>query len=245
LELSVTVMFKLPAPVFGFTVSLASRATDPPGPVVVTESGNSRRATKTSAAAMTTETLTKITVRLLRSDINEGRSSCIDTSMPLKILRLLLQRRRNITRPSGLSSLERSKRDELGGTTLKVYRYLVKRHGIVRMTDIQTDLGLSSPSLAHYHVMKLVELGLVREEGNGYTADRVVIENYFRLLGVLVPFQAAYSAFFVATLAALLWILAKTSGSPITSFEFIALSVNAAALLVSAYELRRTLRGIP
>ena len=141
--------------------------------------------------------------------------------------------------------MERSKRDELGGTTLKVYRYLVKRHGVVRMTDIQTDLRLSSPSLAHYHVTKLVELGLVREEGNGYTADRVVIENYFRLLGVLVPFQAAYSAFFVATLAAMFWILAKTSGSPITSFEFIALSVNAAALLVSAYELRRTLRGIP
>ena len=240
-----TVMFMLPAPVFGLTVSLAPRATDPPIPVMVTESGNSKRAIRTNAAAMTTEALTKITVRLLRNDINEGRLRCIDTSTQLKNLWLFLQWRSNITRPSGLSSLERRKRDELGGSTLKVYRYLVKRHGVVRMTDIQTDLGLSSPSLAHYHVMKLVELGLVREEGNGYTADRVVIENYFRLLGVLVPFQAAYSAFFVATLAAMLWILAKTSGSPITSFEFIALSVNAAALLVSAYELRRTLRGIP
>ena len=72
MELSVTVMFRLPAPVFGFTVSLAPRATDPPGPVVVTESGNSKRATKINAAAMTTEAPTKMTVRLLRNDINDG-----------------------------------------------------------------------------------------------------------------------------------------------------------------------------
>ena len=245
--MSVTERFRMPAPVLGVTVSLAPRTTDPPGPILVevTEIGNSKRATKTNAAAMMTEALTKMTVRLLRNDISQRMLMCVDTSMPLKTLRLSLQWRSNITSSPALSSLERSKRDGLEGTTLRVYRYMVKRHGPVRMTDIQTDLGLSSPSLAHYHVMKLVELGLVREEGNGYMADRAVIENYFRLLGVLVPFQAAYSAFFVVTLAAMLWILAKTGGSPITSFEFIALSVNAAALVVSAYELRRTLRGIP
>ena len=72
MELSVMERFRLPAPVFEFTVSLAPRTTDPPGPLLVevTEIGNSKRATRTNAAAMITEALTKITVRLLRNDMD-------------------------------------------------------------------------------------------------------------------------------------------------------------------------------
>jgi predicted transcriptional regulator len=137
------------------------------------------------------------------------------------------------------------KDDGLRGTTLKVYRYIVsRRNEPVRITEVQTKLGLSSPSLAHYHVKKLVELGLVREEGVGYTADKVAIENFFLVGGLIVPYQAAYLSFFCVTLVAMLIILVRDSLA-VTSITFIALVVNVGALAVSAYELRRALRGIP
>jgi hypothetical protein len=137
------------------------------------------------------------------------------------------------------------KDDGLRGTTLKVYRYIVsRRNEPVRITEVQTELGLSSPSLAHYHVRKLIELGLVREEGVGYTADRVAIENFFLLGDMIVPYQAAYLSFFFVTLVAMLIILVRNS-MVFTSTTFIALVVNVVALAVSAYELRRALRGIP
>jgi len=138
------------------------------------------------------------------------------------------------------------KDDGLRGTTLKVYRYVVSRHNEpVRITEIQTELGLSSPSLAHYHIRKLMDLGLVREDGVGYVADRVAVENFFLIMGRLVPYQAAYAAFFAATLLGMILILATANHPVVTSLTFIALAVNLVALGVSVYELRRTLRGIP
>lgn len=135
--------------------------------------------------------------------------------------------------------------EEPRGTTLKVYRYIVASRKAVRISDIQADLRLSSPSLAHYHVKKLLELGMVREEGSGYTVDKLIIQNFFLIRGLLVPFQAAYTSFFCATLISMITILVTVNHSIITSFVFVALGANVAALFVSAYELRRTLRGIP
>ena len=92
--------------------------------------------------------------------------------------------------------------------------------------------------------MKLIELGLVREEGVGYTANKVAIENFFLIRGMIVPYQAAYTSFFCVTLVAMLVLLASSSFA-VTSLTFIALVVNVAASAVSVYELRRVLRGIP
>jgi len=136
------------------------------------------------------------------------------------------------------------RRGELNGTTLRVYRYVVKARAPVRVTDVQARLRLSSPSLAHYHLRKLIDLGLVREEGLGYVADKVAIENFFLFRGRIVPFQAAYASFFCVTMAAMLLILAMSITATITSFEFIALAANASAVSVSVYELRRALRTV-
>lgn len=141
--------------------------------------------------------------------------------------------------------LEKRRSTALSGTTLKVYRYIVSAKGPVRISEIQTDLHFSSPSLAYYHVKKLMDLGMVREEGVGYSADRVVVENFFLFRGILVPYQVAYAAFFGATLLGMAVLITTAKHPVITSLTFIALMVNVAALGVSAYELRRTLRGIP
>jgi hypothetical protein len=141
--------------------------------------------------------------------------------------------------------MERNRQNELKGTTRRVYFYIIRsRNKPVRITDIQTGLRFSSPSLAHYHIKKLMELGLVREEGAGYTVDKVTIENYFLVRGRLVPFQAAYVSFFIVTLAAMLTILGTASHVTISSLTFLALVVNIAALIISAYELRRTREGM-
>lgn len=135
-------------------------------------------------------------------------------------------------------------RDELAGTTLKVYRDILRAQSPVRISDVQRDVGLSSPSLAQYHIRKLLEMGLIREEGNGYVVEKVVIENIFRVRNWLIPFQSAYVVFFTLTLCGMIASLELAAHPIISSFDFIALSANVAAVAVSIYEMRRTMKNI-
>jgi predicted DNA-binding transcriptional regulator len=123
--------------------------------------------------------------------------------------------------------------DVLKGTTLKVYRYMYRQGRPVGFHDIQRGLGLSSASVSQYHIQKLLRLGLVKEEGNGYVVDKVVFENVIRVRRAIIPFQTTYSVFFAATLVILLVFLRP---EPLTSLYVFALVVNIAALGVSLYE---------
>jgi hypothetical protein len=93
--------------------------------------------------------------------------------------------------------------------------------------------------------MKLVDLGLVREEENGFVVDKVIVEGFLRIRKILIPFQAAYIVFFSSTLLVLSSILALEHPFILTPFEFIAIATAAAALVVSIYELWRTIRNMP
>ncbi len=112
----------------------------------------------------------------------------------------------------------------------------------IRITDVQRDLNLSSPSLAQYHLRKLVSLGLVREEQEGYVVEGAVVMHAFRWRRKLIPVQTAYVVFFSITLLALLTLLDL---SRLDAIEFLALLVNITALSTSAYEAMRTLRELP
>lgn len=61
---------------------------------------------------------------------------------------------------------------------------------------MQRSLGFSSPSLAYYHIEKLKEAGLIREEDVGYVADKVVLENLVRFRNLLIPRYFFYFVFF-------------------------------------------------
>ena len=50
--------------------------------------------------------------------------------------------------------------DQLKGKTLQVYLYMIKKKEPVGVREVQRDLGFSSPSVANYHIDKLVELAL-------------------------------------------------------------------------------------
>jgi DNA-binding transcriptional ArsR family regulator len=128
----------------------------------------------------------------------------------------------------------------LKGTTYRVYRYLFKQRKPAGISEVQHALGLSSPSVAQYHIKKLLQMGLIREEHEGYTAEKAVFENLVRIRRVSVPLQSAYVAFFAVTLTIMLVFLRPQS---ITSFYFLALAVNLVALGVSSYEVFKSSRG--
>ena len=123
--------------------------------------------------------------------------------------------------------------DVLRGTTLKIYRYMYRQGRPVGFHDIQRGVGLSSASVAQYHVQKLLRMGLVREEGTGYVVDKVLFENMIRVRRALIPFQTTYSVFFASTLVILLAFLRP---SELTALYLFALVVNLAALGVALYE---------
>lgn len=139
--------------------------------------------------------------------------------------------------------------DELTGTTLKVYRDILRAGTPIRLSEIQRDLGLSSASLVQYHVKKLMEMGLVREEGTGYVVEKVVVEkvvveSVFRIRRMLVPSEIAFVFFFTVALVAMVASL-EIQGSPrITSFVFIALTTTITALSVSVYRVLVTMKRL-
>ena len=95
----------------------------------------------------------------------------------------------------------------LVGTTLKVYRFLYKEARPLNIHEVQRGLGMSSASLAQYHIKKLVQAGLVREQDEGYAVDRIFFENFIRIGRSTIPFQIAYAVFFATMLGflAILW----------------------------------------
>jgi hypothetical protein len=112
---------------------------------------------------------------------------------------------------------------------------------VVRINDIQRGLGLSSPSVAQYHVKKLLQFGLIREEQGGYTIDKVIFSNVIRFRKISIPYQAAYLAFFVASLAVMLTVLRPSST---TAAYFFALLVITVAAVITVYETVKTLRSL-
>jgi hypothetical protein len=129
----------------------------------------------------------------------------------------------------------------LSGTTYKVYRYMLKQSSPVGVSEVKKGVGLSSPSVAQYHIRKLTRLGLIREEQEGYVVDKVVLENVIRVRRVSIPIQTAYMAFFGVTFLILLIFLEPTS---INSLYFFAIVVNLAALGVSMYEAIKTMKNL-
>jgi predicted DNA-binding transcriptional regulator len=129
----------------------------------------------------------------------------------------------------------------LSGTTYRVYRYMLKQSTPVGISEVQKGVGLSSASVAQYHVRKLVRLGLVKEEQGGYVVDKVVLENVIRIRRVSIPVQTAYVAFFGATL---LFLLVFLRPAALNSLYFFAVVVNVAAIAVSLYEASKTMKRL-
>lgn len=128
----------------------------------------------------------------------------------------------------------------LSGTTLRVYRFLYREAKPLNIHDVQRGLGLSSASVAQYHLRKLVQAGLVKEQDEGYVVDKMVFENMIRIRRAVIPFQITYAVFF-ATLLAVLLIFLRNSSDVNSVFAF-ALAVTVSALVLFSFEALRTLK---
>ena len=88
---------------------------------------------------------------------------------------------------------------QLKGNTLRVYVYALKKRR-VGVREVQRALRLSNPSLAQYHLNKLRELGLLREEGGDHeVASEVKVDlmrDFLRVRTMIVPRFVFYAIFF-------------------------------------------------
>jgi len=95
---------------------------------------------------------------------------------------------------------------ELKGKTLLVYWHLLKSSGSrVGVREVQRKLGFSSPSVAVYHLDKLMSLGLVEKTVTGeyvlISEVKTGLLRFFTRLGrFLVPRYLFYSVWFTTML---------------------------------------------
>jgi DNA-binding transcriptional ArsR family regulator len=92
-------------------------------------------------------------------------------------------------------------REVLRGTTLEVYRFLLKSSKPVGIRELQRALNLSSPSVATYHLEKLEDAGLLKREAGGYTVAKFLLENNVKISRFLIPRFLFYVVFAAAVLA--------------------------------------------
>ena len=80
---------------------------------------------------------------------------------------------------------------EIKGNTLKVYVYLL-RHGPSELRDVQREVGLSTASLASYHLGRLVDAGYAKQDNTGRyvatgEASGEILAGYSKVGVAIVP----------------------------------------------------------
>jgi hypothetical protein len=80
---------------------------------------------------------------------------------------------------------------DIRGNTLRVYVYLL-RSGASELRDVQRAFGFSTPSLASYHLGRLVEAGYAAQDEHGrylvvQGAANDILDGYTKLGGMVVP----------------------------------------------------------
>jgi predicted DNA-binding transcriptional regulator len=111
--------------------------------------------------------------------------------------------------PPNDTGRKQSIEDQLKGKTLQVYMYMIKKKDPVGVREVQRDLGFSSPSVANYHIDKLVELALVNQDeyGRYFVVQKVqvgVLQAFVNIGGLAVPRLSFFAAFFTTMLIAYL-----------------------------------------
>ena len=106
----------------------------------------------------------------------------------------------------------------LRGNTLRVYWYMLSQNESVGVREVQRAIGMSSPSVASYHLSKLVSLELVEKRpDNSYEVSRIVkvgvLRNFINFRGRFLPRYVFVAIFFSAyTIAYLAFTLIAQPG---------------------------------
>ena len=136
---------------------------------------------------------------------------------------------------------EEDSKEVLRGTTLEVYRFLLKSNKPVGTRELQRALGLSSPSVATYHLAKLEDAGLLKREAGGFTVSKYLLENSVKVSRFLIPRYFFYTIFAVAALIADLTVMRPALIT--REYAFSLLSIGILALFCSYETVKSWLRG--
>ena len=98
---------------------------------------------------------------------------------------------------------ESSMEGELKGKTLQSYLFILKKGDPVGVTELQRGLGFKNPSLASYHLDKLIRLQLVEKDASGryYLTKKVkvgVLRHFVSIGRYMLPRYIFYAALFSA-----------------------------------------------
>jgi DNA-binding transcriptional ArsR family regulator len=132
-------------------------------------------------------------------------------------------------------------REVLRGTTLEVYRFLLKSNKPVGTRELQRALNLSSPSVATYHLSKLEDAGILKREGGGFTVSKYLLENSVKVNRFLIPRYFFYAIFAITVLAVELTLMRPTLLT--REYLFSVLATGILALFCSYETVKTWLRG--
>jgi hypothetical protein len=115
---------------------------------------------------------------------------------------------------------------ELKGNTLRAYWALLNsKDGVIGVRELQRQLGFSSPTLAAYHLNKLVELELVVKERGNYRLEREVkvgvLKQFIKIGTFLLPRYVLYATMFTILLIFFLTQLGQRGMSFYSNFALI------------------------
>lgn len=136
-------------------------------------------------------------------------------------------------------------KSKLKGTTLRVYWHLLRSKKSTTLRGLQRDLGFSSPSVASYHLEKLIDMGLVEKFRGEYELKKTVsleaTSSFVRISRLMVPRYAFYTTFFFSLLIVF---MVKYSYS-ISLQGIFALVFGVSGFLIAGYETWRQWRLKP
>jgi len=133
---------------------------------------------------------------------------------------------------------------EIRGNTLRVYLYML-RHGPSELRDIQHGVGLSTASLASYHLGRLAEVGYVSKDRFGRylavpEASVQILGGYSRIGSAIVPQLYFFTVVFTILTA---FFSTLTLNSP--NFVVYLIATSVAMVVTFWYETVRLWRRLP
>jgi len=137
-------------------------------------------------------------------------------------------------------------RSKLKGTTLRVYWHLLRSGKPTTIRRLQRGLGLSSPSVASYHLEKLMDMDLVKKNVSGdYELKKTVsleaMSSFVRISHLMIPRYMFYTTFFFT----LLIVFIVGYASSLSQQGVFALVFGVSGLVITGYETWRQWRLKP
>lgn len=137
-------------------------------------------------------------------------------------------------------------RSKLKGTTLRVYWHLLRSGKPTTIRRLQRSLGFSSPSVASYHLEKLMDMDLVKKNVMGdyelkKTVSLEVMSSFVRISYLMIPRYMFYTTFFFT----LLIVFVVGYASSLSVQGVFALVFGMSGLVITGYETWRQWRLKP